>query len=170
MAKRKTAKKKTTRKKIVFERRWHVPSVGRPARKKYITGTQARLIVATRLGRKLALNFGMYVADGKYFCTPLSEARDIIRRSAVDRKRWVSERFDCDDFAHVLKAHFAEAAYKNGNRRASHCFGIVWGSLPGPHAINWMINSDGVLRFVEPQNDRIFLPRATDRNIYFMLV
>jgi hypothetical protein len=33
-----------------------------------------------------------------------------------------------------------------------------------------MINSDLKLRFIEPQNDRVFAPRATDRNIYFMLV
>jgi hypothetical protein len=42
--------------------------------------------------------------------------------------------------------------------------------LPGHHAINWMINSDMKLRFIEPQNDRIFMPRRTDRDIYFMLV
>ena len=96
--------------------------------------------------------------------------REIISESKVDRKTWVRERFDCDDFAHVLKAHFAEASYKNGQRRAAHCFGVVWGSLPGPHAINWMVNSDGKLRFVEPQNDRVFVPRKTDKNIYFMLI
>jgi hypothetical protein len=160
----------TRRKKVTLVRRWHKPSVGRAAAKKYITGTQLRQIVARRLGPKLARHFGMYVADAKYFCTPLKDARQIIRHSAVDRKTWIRDRFDCDDFAHVLKAHFAEAAYRDGRRRASHCFGIVWGLLPGPHAINWMVNSDLTLRFVEPQNDKIFLPRRTDRDIYFMLV
>jgi len=70
----------------------------------------------------------------------------------------------------MLKNYFAEAAYKNGRRRAAHCCGVVWGSLPTPHAINGMVNSDLKLRFVEPQTDRIFLPRRTDKEIYFMLV
>lgn len=122
-----------------------------------------------KLGAKLSRDFGFYIADAEYYCTPLRDAKDIIRASAVDRKKWVRHRFDCDDFAHVLKAHFAEAAYKDGQRRASHCFGVVWGSLPGPHAINWLVDSKLKLWFVEPQNDRVFLPRRTDKDIYFML-
>jgi hypothetical protein len=117
----------------------------------------------------MAANFNLYLGDEKYYCTPLKDAREIIKASAVDRMNWVEERFDCDDFALVLKAHFAEAAYKDGKRRAAHCFGIVWGSLPTPHAINWMLNADRRLRFVEPQNNRIFLPRRNDKDIYFML-
>ena len=94
---------------------------------------------------------------------------EIIENSATDRMRWVKERFDCDDFALVLKSHFCEAAYKDGDRRPAHCFGIVWGMLPGPHAINWMLNADRVLRFVEPQSDDVFLPRDSDRRIRFMM-
>jgi hypothetical protein len=164
------AKKKTSSK-LVYEPRWFSPVVGGPAlRKVYISGYELRQQIVRQLGRKLRRNFGLYVADGEYYCTPLRHARQIIRLSSVDRKRWVRNRFDCDDFAHVLKAHFAEASYRNGRRRAAHCFGIVWGMLPGHHAINWMINSDMKLRFIEPQNDRIFMPRRTDRDIYFMLV
>ena len=164
---RKAVKRKSP---LSFMRRWHKPHVGPARAKKYITSTELRRLIPQQLGPKLARNFGLYVADGKYFCTPIADARQIIRASAVDRKTWVAERFDCDDFAHVPKAHFAEAAYKDGTRRAAHCFGVVWGFLPGHHAINWMVNSDLILRFIEPQNDRIFRPRATDRNIYFMLV
>ena len=168
MAKRKP---RGVKKVIEFVRRWHTPSAGPQVESnRYITSAVLRQIVASQLAAKLSRNFGFYVADGKYFCTPLQDAKQVIRASAVDRKTWVSDRFDCDDFAHVLKAHFAEAAYKDGRRRAAHCFGVVWGSLPGPHAINWMVNSDLKLRFIEPQNDRIFLPRRTDKDIYFMLV
>lgn len=157
--------------KVVLERRWHTHTPRtRRKRKRYITGSQLRELIAKQLGPKLDRSFGLYVADSKYFCTPMEDAREIVKASAVDRNKWVSERFDCDDFAHVLKGHFAEAAYKDGRRRAAHCFGVVWGSLPTPHAINWMVNSDLKLRFVEPQTDRIFLPRKTDKEIYFMLV
>ena len=122
-----------------------------------------------QLGSRLLGNFALYIADEEYFCTPKDEAEQIITRSSLDRKTWVRERFDCDDFALILKARFAEAAYACGSRRRAHCFGIVAGYLPGPHAINWMINNDKKLRFVEPQSDEVFCPRADDK-IHFMLV
>ena len=157
--------------KASFEPMWYTPGDG-PANtnKVYISGQEIRQLVAAHLGNKLARNFALYIADAQYYCTPLLDAKSIIKKSKLDRKRWTAEKFDCDDFAHVLKANFAEAAYKNGSRRKAHCLGVVWGSLPGPHAINWMINSDKKLRFIEPQNDRIFMPRRTDKDIYFMLV
>lgn len=167
-----TKKRKVIAKsKVALERRWHTQSLVRGSKKKkYIKDSELRELIAKQIGQKLERNFGFYVADSKYYCPPVEDAREIIKSSAVDRKTWVSERFDCDDFAHVLKAHFAEASYKDGKRRAAHCFGVVWGLLPSPHAINWMVNSDMKLRFVEPQTDRIFSPRRTDKEIYFMLV
>lgn len=165
-------KKPSKKEKPSFVRRWHAPSTGKKlvAAKIYISAAEVRQIITAQLGPKLAKNFGFYVADTEYFCTPLADAKEIIANSADDKHTWVNERFDCDDFAHVLKAHFAEAAYADGKRRHAHCFGVVWGELPGPHAINWMINEDRVLRFVEPQTDEVFAPRKTDKNIYFMLV
>ena len=153
-------------------RRWHTPNAAgsRTAPKTYITAADLRVLLTKSLGNKLHQQFSLRLADARYFCPPLKDAKEIIASSLLDQKTWTEERFDCDDFAHVLKAHFAEAAYKNGSRRAAHCFGVVWGSLPGPHAINWMVNDDLKLRFIEPQSDEIFRPRATDRNIYFMLV
>ena len=167
-----SAKKKRTRKKRVYLRRWHAPTPGRtPASEKtYIKAAELRVLLTKALGKKLADQYTMRFADGSYFCPPLSEAKKIIKASRLDKKTWVEERFDCDDFAHVLKAHFAEAAYKNGKRRAAHCFGVVWGSLPTAHAINWMVTDDLKLRFVEPQSDAIYSPKSTDKDIYFMLV
>ncbi len=154
-----------------FACKWYTPGTGPAASAKvFISSVELRELVANQLGPKLARSFGFYIADARYYCTPADDAREIIRASKVDRNTWTEDKFDCDDFAHVLKGHFAEAAYKNGERRKAHCFGVVWGSLPGPHAINWMVNADLKLRFVEPQNDRRFFPRASDRDIYFMLV
>lgn len=164
------SRSRTRKRKREFTPRWYVPGTGpRASDKVFISSSELRELVAKQLGAKLAKSFGFYLADAQYYCTPIADARRIIRASRVDRNTWIEETFDCDDFAHVLKAHFAEAAYKTGERRKPHCFGIVWGSLPRPHAINWMVNSDKKLRFVEPQNDKIFFPRRTDKGIYFML-
>lgn len=153
-----------------FERRWHLPGDGAGSEKVYISSSELRILLNDQLQGKLHAKVDIYISDGEFYCPSIKDADEIIRRSAVDRNSWVENRFDCDDFAHVLKAHFAEAAYANGERRAAHCFGIVWGNLPGPHAINWMVNDDLKLRFIEPQSDDVFYPRSDDEDIYFMLV
>ncbi|NEP06717.1 MULTISPECIES: lectin MOA-related protein [Okeania] len=83
-------------------------------------------------------------------------------------------RFDCDDFALLLKADFAKNSYQSNNLNHSHAFGILWGNWinNGGHAINWMINEDCKLRLIEPQNDNVFFPNDPDgelfSHIYFM--
>ena len=153
-----------------YKRKWHEETPGAPRRNKvYISAEKVEKIIRRQLAGKLDDTFELHIADGKYFCPPVREAREIIDESALDKKEWVDERFDCDDFAVVLKAHFAEAAYAEGKRRSAHCFGIVWGELPDYHAINWMINADLKLRFVEPQLDTIYRPKKSDKGIWFML-
>lgn len=154
-----------------FARRWHKSTPGKRPDKVYISSPDLRVLISKQLKGKMARDFSLFIADSKYYCTPLKDAEEIIKWSNVDRKIWVRERFDCDDFAHVLKAHFAEAAYVDGKRRRSaHCFGIVWGMLPYAHAINWMVDEKRKLHFIEPQSDKIFSPRKVDKEIWFMLV
>jgi len=153
-----------------FIRRWHEATPGTRSSKVYISADDLQVLVAKSLKGKLDKKFTLYTADSQFYCPPLADARQIIDASTLDRKTWAGERFDCDDFALVLKSHFAEAAYADGKRRAAHCFGIVWGMLPDCHAINWMVTNDLELLFIEPQSDKIFSPRASDKDIWFMLV
>ena len=125
-------------------------------------------------------NYGIHIhmADTEYCLPPENLAKKIIKRSKVDQRAWDKDgAFDCDDFALVLKADFAHEAYRRGGRGA-YCFGIVWGMLPypRPHALNWMINSDGVFRFVEPQEEKIedaiieLTPDKVDKYLYIHLM
>jgi hypothetical protein len=150
-------------------RRWHKPNDGTRFKKQYVSASDLRSIIADQLRGKFSRSFQLQLADNEYYCSPLADAQSIIEASTVDRYTWIKERFDCDDFAIILKAHFAEASYSDGQRRSPHCCGIVWGKLPFSHAINWMVNDDLKLRFIEPQNDQIFLPRQNDQSIRFML-
>ncbi len=171
--------------KTMFKRRWHKEKPGIRTDKSYLSTDAVEKIIRETLKGKLAQGFDLYLGDGEYYCPPIADVQEILQASALDRKTWVEERFDCDDFAYVLKAHFCEAAYTDGQRRAAHCFGIVWGMLPGPHAINWVISQDilvmglpptpakqasgPVLYFVEPQNDKIYSPRVDDTSIWMMI-
>jgi hypothetical protein len=135
----------------------------------YLLDKHVRDIIKSKLKNKLKSGYKIRLADKKYFCPKLTDADAIIKATHVNQRVWISERFDCDDFAILLKAEFVKDAYRQGDRRAAHCFGVVWGSLPGPHAIDWMINDDMKLRFIEPQNDSVYFPKKTDKGIYFML-
>ncbi len=145
------------------------------ANSRFISRDNLRELIKKQLKGKLENNDVLNVlkmADTKYYLTPLGKAKEIILKSKVNKKIWVSKQyFDCDDYALVLKAHFAEASYESKIDYA-HCFGIAWGMLPFPfpHSLNWMVNDDKKLRFVEPRSDKIFMPRTKDKNIYFMLV
>ncbi len=150
--------------------------------KEYITYKELRIIVLEKLKGKLCDNFDikrdLKIADSTYYCTPLKDAQTIIAASKLHKRAFVRDIYDCDDFAHLLKSFFIENAYKDWQRRYPHCMGIVWGRLlkvkdkqkQGVHAINWMINDDKKLRFIEPQTDKIYYPQGKDSDISFLLI
>ena len=155
------------------KRRWHEPKPGTRdnAEKTYIMAEDLRILVATQLKNKISCSFSLHIADDEYYCPPMSDAKEVIEESKLDRKKWAGRRFDCDDFAFVLKAHFAEASYAHSERRAAHCFGIIWGHTPDEHAINWVVTDEMKLYFVEPQTDDVCVPDDTDNeNIWLMIV
>lgn len=153
-----------------FRRRWHRKSkeAFKPLKIFYESGV-VRQTIARQLADKFAPSFQLYLADDQYYLPSYKDAIEIIKNSAVDRNKWIRNKFDCDDFAVVLKSHFAEAAYADGMRRPAHCFGIVWGKFPSPHAINWMIVDGGGLLFIEPQTDKVFVPTYRHKDIWFMM-
>lgn len=110
----------------------------------------------------------LYPADDEYVCPSVEDALAIVRASKVDRDEYHPGGFDCDDFAYVLKAELCEAAYTDGPTRTPYCFGIVWCASPA-HALNWMINDDGILRLVEPQTGEL-VPLANYSQFYLALI
>jgi len=135
----------------------------------YLTTAEVKAKLKEQLASKFSRDAKIYLPDTIYYCPSVAYTKKVLAESSSDKRLWVEEVFDCDDHALVLKADFAIDAYRNGTRRAPHAFGIVWGQLPGPHAINFVLNDDGIVRFVEPQNDLVFLPRETDKGIWLML-
>jgi hypothetical protein len=134
----------------------------------YLSGSKVRRIITRELGSKLSRGVSIHIADGEYYMPHISYVRKIVAKSRVDRLKWISNRHDCDDFAHLLKADFIKAGYRDGRRRAACCVGVVWGLLPGPHAINFFIDDKQELYFIEPQTDEIYSPRDNDRSIWYV--
>lgn len=143
---------------VVTERLFPTAKEGTPENKQYRTWNEVEQIIRETLGDRLPANQVIHLPDAEYFLPPLQDVVEILRFSEVDRRKFINEINDCDDYAHCLKADFILAAYAEGKRRAPYAMGIIWGKLPKPHAQNWIITDDGVLRIIEPQTDVILSP------------
>jgi hypothetical protein len=74
------------------------------------------------------------------------------------RRPWIAERYDCDDFAYVLKAFTSAVAYVNSGLTYGLSCGIIWGKFSWVgefHACNWIITSDRTFQLIEPQTDSL---------------
>ena len=94
--------------------------------------------------------------DNKYWVTTLDDLREIVSRDWTRHRRYISERFDCDNFA----LHFA--ARMNVMYGLNSC-GIVV-DYTSAHAYNLCVVADGNLRkvIVEPQTGQILLSPDND--------
>lgn len=148
------------------------------AGKTIISRNELRDLVSRELDGRLDENFCLHMADIKYYLSSKDDIDEIINGSKIREMtdsvgNTRGERFDCDDFALLLKARFSYAAYRDTRYpNFPHCFGIVWGMLPFPfpHSLNWYVTVDKELWFVEPQRHKPFKPRPRDKYIHFMMV
>lgn len=138
--------------------------------KKFISKKALTELIENELDSKFTDNFKLHISDEQYYLPSLAESEKLIGESGIDKYQWHDEVFDCDDFAIMLKAHFCKDAYKHNTRRHSHCLGIVWGMVPRPHALNWMINDDMKLRFVDPMYNEVYFPQEAARYIWMMII
>lgn len=115
-------------------------------------------VIKKKLGRKLLRGTVVHLGDGTFYLPAVVEVQAILAASESDRRSWMAERFDCDDFAYVLKAEMSVHAYEHAGLKFGLCVGMAWGIFDwvnGMHAVNWFIANDGDLRFIEPQGDVI---------------
>lgn len=129
----------------------------------------ARQTLGVRLGPDPGIRFG----DGSFYLPTLAEVQQILVASQLDRRRWMEERFDCDDFAYVLKAEMSVHAYESSALRFGLCVGVVWGDfdwVQGFHAVNWFIDATRTLRFIEPQSDEVYPLERCRGDISLLLV
>jgi len=111
------------------------------------------------LAGKFSSDPGIRTGDGIYYLPTLDEVRQLLAESNGDRRQWLAERFDCDDFAYVLKGEASVHAYDAGDLRYGLALGMVWGNFDwvnGYHAINWFVDNVGTLYLIEPQSDAVY--------------
>ena len=93
------------------------------------------------------------ISDGKYYTVSEERWKEIIKNDFVEKKKYLAEQFDCDDFSRCFVARVTE------NYGLNAC-GIVWGWMTegAYHAWNFIYTAEGKLLWFEPQNDCLFSP------------
>ena len=103
----------------------------------------------------------IFLADRQYRSIESNQVHNYLMVDLLDKRKWESEIWDCDDFAVQLYARF-----KYVFRGAA--FGICW-IIDPPHAVNFFITEKREIWLVEPQNDNIF-KKPADWKIWFVLM
>lgn len=116
-------------------------------------------VVSTAIREQLESKFvpsslKIRLPDENYTLLSPEKAKDVLVRSNVNFVKRARTLLDCDDFAFLSKADFCMEAYKL-NLKAPYAYGIVWGKLPTPHAMNIFVTDKLVVKLAEPQTNEI---------------
>ena len=92
----------------------------------------------------------VFCSDGSYRIARKRDIVDFMKLNIFKFRKYVPEKYDCDNYSFSLMGMFT-------NLMSGYAIGIVWvHTTRGNHALNFFIDKDKTLWYIEPQNDRIF--------------
>lgn len=95
--------------------------------------------------------------DQQYFLTEWSTWKKIINYDWLDKKQYISDQFDCDNFADSFKARMAEIYGLNtAGRFSNYLYNKITGKEIGAHRANIIVALEKnalVAYMYEPMND-----------------
>lgn len=101
-------------------------------------------------------NCNFQFADLLYHCPTRKDIETLLGSNTDDKNTFIKEKFDCDDFAFLLKSAFIKNAYEDGIRWNPHSLGIMWGKHDDSEtAWNVIVNHEKEVLVIDPQNDTI---------------
>jgi len=120
--------------------------------------------IMTVLRAEMGEDCMIYLSDRDYQVTSKEEIENFLALDDTDKRKYLSEYHDCDDFSYRLHGQFSVPGW------SGLAFGILWAGVPGGgHAINCFVDNDKEVWIIEPQNDKIFkLPDDWEPWIVFM--
>ena len=136
-----------------------------------ISGQELRTILINKLKNKLDINICFQIIDKTYYLPSKKYVQDILEIDQLNYRKYKSDTFDCDDFSFLSNSTFIELTYKDDVRRAPFSYGIVFGLITTPHAINVFVDDKEDVYFIEPQSD-VFMTIDDDKikSIYTLIV
>ena len=99
-------------------------------------------------------NFMYFICDKDYRTTTVAELKRFLAWNSIDSRMYVSEYYDCDDFAFSLLGEISIPGW------SQLPIGLVLAqtSPTAAHAFNCFIDNESNFWFIEPQNDNVFRP------------
>ncbi len=96
-------------------------------------------------------NASFKMADSSYKLVEMPVLKAFLRGNSVNSYVYEKDSFDCDDFSFALMGDVTKWD-------SDLAFGIIWVTTPNStgHALNWCVDVNRKLWFVEPQNNKIF--------------
>ena len=113
-----------------------------------------------------ALGFSqLYNADGTYYMTSIGNMRKLIERDWTDRRKYLKERYDCDNFAESFKEHMSSIYGINSVGLAKHIrTTLSTGQKIAHRACVFLATENDVIKLylLETQNDNMIKIRRNE--------
>lgn len=134
----------------------------KPKQIKFTNKTEITGIEIGQLLKQYCQN--LWLSDGVAVLINDIDMKAFLTKNLVNDRKYITEYHDCDDYSFELMGDIS-CVFPQG------AFGMVWGNRASdgaPHAWNFYINENKEVKFIEPQNDSIFLPSL--ENIWIMII
>ena len=126
---------------------FEAPTVASTEQNLYFIRSSISQFVIPYLNRK-GISNGMDILslDNKYLGTNQADMKKIIEWDWTDNRKYIAEKYDCDNFAFSFKA-MVDRKFNVNN------VGLVIDYSAG-HAYNIIVFNDGTVKLFEPQSDK----------------
>lgn len=138
-----------------------------------LSHTELREILRTQLHLPVNCSY-LHVNDRDYITVDENRLKAFAEKDSTSELKYKAEVADCDDFTFVMLGEIKKNLFKygsNGNRALAvgQIQGVLWKNddKGEKHAMVIYINKDKKVRFLEPQNDKIYKPN--DKNSYWLV-
>lgn len=119
------------------------------------------------------------IPDETYWLPKRSHLERVITVDWTERRAWLREIWDCDDFAFQFMCHIRNHVYElivdsriHGPDAAQWAVGECWGTRfrkqDTGHAINVAITEDAGVLLIEPQTDEIWEPIRGEDLVHYI--
>ena len=107
----------------------------------------------------------LYHADGTYYMLSIGDMRKLIKRDWTNRRKYLTERYDCDNFAESFKEHMSSIYGINSVGLAKHIRTTLSNGQKIWHrACVFLATENNVIKLylLETQNDRVIKIRKNE--------
>ena len=108
---------------------------------------------------KISLN-SLTLVDGKYYLENWEIWKQIIETDWTDQKKYLTDRYDCDNFAYSFAARMSEIYGLNAGIIQGWVYDKDTGKQISGHFWNVILTKEGKLYFYEPMNDNYIEART----------